>query len=514
MQLNWLDEQTPKLTRLSSGFPEKMVLLDCETTGGKAIYHRIVEIGLLIIEDGELIEKWQSFVDPEVNLPPFIQKLTGINPGMLKGAPKFADIAQALLGKLEGRTLVAHNARFDYSFLKNEFERAGISYNAKPLCSVKFSRNLYRQFRRHGLSHIIQRFGLSIESRHRALDDAEIIYRFFKKSSALFSDDEIEATCTAILKRPALPIKLDAKEVEKLPASPGVYYFYDDKGLLLYIGKSVHIRNRVMSHFSSDHKNHKDLQMSGKIAHVDFEQTPTDFGAQIRESNQIKALSPIYNRRLRKVKKLFQFRTELDSKGFQRLSIEAIDSDNPGADERFGLFRSPRQATKKIEQLADQYFLCHKLLGLEGDHGSGKPCFRTQLNKCLGACQGKESAEIYNQRMGAALKNYQLKLWPFPTAILIEERDIQSPDSVSFHLLDQWRYIAKLRLVEDILDHGFQLASNTTPAQNAAPNKDPCDQDDRFDLDIYFILVRFLVNQENMAMNHLKVHHLIHQPDL
>ena len=210
MQLNWLDSEIP--STLSSGFPAKMVLLDLETTGGKAIYHRIIEIGLLVIENGELVEKWQTFVDPEASLPPFIQKLTGINPGMLQGAPRFEAIAEELLSKLAGRTLVAHNARFDYGFLKNEFERIGISYNAKPLCSVKFSRNLYPQFKRHGLSQIIERFEISIENRHRAMDDAEMIYKFFQKSSALFSDDEIAATCKTLLKRPSLPTLLDKKE--------------------------------------------------------------------------------------------------------------------------------------------------------------------------------------------------------------------------------------------------------------------------------------------------------------
>ena len=170
---------------------------------------------------------------------------------MLNGAPEFSQIAEELLSKLKGRTLVAHNARFDYSFLKNEFERAGMSYNNKPLCSVKFSRNLYPQFKRHGLSQIIERFGLSIENRHRALDDAEMIYQFFLKSSALFSTEEIAATCKQQLKKPALPMNLPSSEIDKLPASAGVYYFYDANGVLLYVGKSVHIRNRVMSHFRS-----------------------------------------------------------------------------------------------------------------------------------------------------------------------------------------------------------------------------------------------------------------------
>ena len=509
MQLNWLDQPTP--TRLSSGFPEAMVLLDCETTGGKAIYHRIIEIGLVVVENGKLIETWQTFIDPKVSLPPFIQRLTGISPSMVNGAPEFADVAEELLSKLKGRTLVAHNARFDYSFLKNEFERAGISYNAKPLCSVKFSRNLYPQFKRHGLSQIIERFNLSIENRHRALDDAQMIYQFFQKSSALFSDDEIAATCKTLLKRPSLPTLLDAKEVEKLPASAGVYYFYDQKGTLLYVGKSVNIRNRVMSHFSSDHKNPKDLQMSTKIAQVDFEQTPSDFGAQIRESNQIKALFPLYNRRLRKVKKLFQYRSAEDNNGYLRLSIETVETEDTDVEEQFGLFRSPRQASKQLEKLADQYFLCHKLLGLEGDRNSRQACFRSQLKKCFGACQGTEPAHSYNERMKAALKNYQIKLWPYSGPILVEERDPQSLDRVVFHVVDRWRYMAKLPILEDIYDLGYQLlGENNRPSSlvnKATDSRD--DADDRFDLDIYFILVRFMVDKEKMKMNNLKIWPLI-----
>ena len=504
MQLNLLHQPTPAL--LSPGFPERMVLLDCETTGGKAIYHRIIEIGLIVIENGKVIERWQTFIDPKVALPSFIQKLTGISPSMVNGAPEFCDIAEVLLSKLKGRTLVAHNARFDYSFLKNEFERAGISYNAKPLCSVKFSRNLYPQFKRHGLSQIIQRFSLSIENRHRALDDAEMIYQFFQKSSGLFSDDEIAATCKVLLKRATLPILLDAKDVEKLPSSAGVYYFYDEKGALLYIGKSVNIRNRVLSHFSADHKNPKDLQMSTKIAQVDFEQTPSDFGAQVRESNQIKALAPLYNRRLRKVKKLFQYRSTKDSNGYLRLTIETVETADTDVEEQFGLFRSPRQASQQMEKLADQYFLCHKLLGLEGGRNAQQACFRSQLKKCFGACHGAESAASYNDRMGAALKNYQIKLWPYAGPILLEERDPQCLEQVAFHVIDRWRYIAKLPIFEDIYDLGYQpLDQVNSPATSDSNVFDLPNNDDRFDLDIYFILVRFMVNQKNIKMNTLKI---------
>lgn len=478
-----------------------MVILDVETTGGKATYHRIIEIGLLIVDDGKLIERWQSFINPETSLPPFIQKLTGIQPYMIDDAPIFASIAQSLFDKLKGRTLVAHNARFDYGFLKNEFERVGISYNTKPLCSVKFSRDLYPQFKHHGLSAIIKRFQLTIENRHRALDDASMIYEFFLKSSVLYSEGDIDACCQKLLKHATLPSLLDAEEVKKLPSSPGVYYFYDNKGLLLYVGKSVNIRNRVMGHFSSDYKNPKDLKMSAKIAHIDYEQTPTDFGAQLRESQQIKALSPLFNRQLRKTRKLYQYRTEEDSQGYRWLSIQSVTS-SESSETNFGLFRSPRQASLKLQQLADEFSLCHRLLGLEGTRSGdkGKPCFRAQLNKCLGACYGQESVANYNQRLDRAIERYQMHAWPYRSAILLEERNT---DTAAYHIVDQWQYIAKLDLAEDIYDYGYQVIENNN-LSDSIENR-PVTADENFDLDTYFILVRFLLNPEKLQLNNIKL---------
>ena len=129
MQINFFDRNT---TQLSDEFPESMVLVDCETTGGNATRHRIIEIGLVVVERGSIIDRWQSLVDPEANLPSNISSLTGIAPEMLQGAPKFADIAKKLMNLLKGRIFVAHNARFDYGFLKNEFERIGIVSLQKP----------------------------------------------------------------------------------------------------------------------------------------------------------------------------------------------------------------------------------------------------------------------------------------------------------------------------------------------------------------------------------------------
>jgi len=166
--------------------------------------------------------------------------------------------------------------------------------------------------------------------------------------------------------------------------------------------------------------------------------------------------------------------------------------------------------------LAGQYFLCHKLLGLEGDRNSRDPCFRVQLKKCFGACNGLESATNYNERMNAALKNYQIKLWPYRGPVLIEERDPQCPDQGAFHIIDRWRYIAKLSILEDIYDLGYQLIGETGPSASSKNNESNTttsphydNTDDRFDLDIYFILARFMVDQGQMKLNSLEIWPLV-----
>jgi DNA polymerase-3 subunit epsilon len=500
MQLNWLEQPDTDNHLLSEGFPDKMVILDCETTGGRAKYHRIIEIGLVVIENGRLIESWQSFINPETIVPSFIQKLTGIKPNMLNNAPIFSEIADILHEKLKNRTLVAHNARFDYSFLKSEFNRIGINYSSKPLCSVKLSRNLYPQFKRHGLSEIIKRFNLNIQNRHRALDDAQMVYGFFLKTSAIYSPEEIEACCKQLLKRTTLPPLLDPEEINNIPNTAGVYYFYTQNGELLYVGKSVNLRNRVLSHFSADYSNSKEFQMCQKTAHVNFETTPSDFGAQIRESHQIKSLLPLYNRRLRKARKLYQYKTTVDDNGYMRLVTEAVSSSAP-SEQQFGLFRSPRQASIQLEKLADQYFLCHQLIGLENKPKQNKPCFRSQLKKCFGACHGAESAEHYNDRLTSAIERYQIQAWPYQNAIMIEEHCAEG--HTAFHIIDHWRYITKLTVPEDLYDLGYQISNSNQDSVNRANINFQADE--KFDLDIYFILVRFLINEDNKKVSNLKI---------
>ena len=503
---------------LSLGFPKKLAILDCETTGGNPTYHRIIEIGLLIVEDGVITKRWQTFINPETSLPPMITRLTGIEARDLNGAPLFEDISDELLELLDDSVLVAHNARFDYGFLKNEFNRIGHMFSSKLLCSVKFSRALYPQFKSHSLDSIIKRFHFSIENRHRAMDDALMVYKLFHKTTHLFDDEEIQAACNDLLKSPTLPTKLDPSEIEKLPQSPGVYYFYDDRNVLLYIGKSINIRSRVLNHFSQDYRNHKDLKMSAKIAHIDFNKTPSDFGARLLEGQEIKKLMPIMNTRLKKTKKLYRIELESSNKGYVTPKIVTVNTDGieQQAAEQFGLFRSPRQIKAKLEKLADQFFLCHRLLGLEGTiRSSNEPCFRFQLKRCLGACCGQETKDAYNERVISSLKEYQHKTWQWNGPILVVEHSCAKDKVKHYHLIDNWVYIAKLSIPEDVFDYGYSFVDasqaaqsiNDVQASDYMPSATSTNR--QFELDTYFVLIKFLYTAEQRKLNGLEVVELI-----
>ena len=468
-----------------AGFPERMVLLDCETTGGKATRDRMTEVALIRVERGEVVQRWQTLLNPGMSIPPWITRLTGIENGMVRDAPTFEDIAAELEHLLDGAVLVAHNARFDYGFLKNEFRRAGIDYSTRPLCSVKLSRKLYPNVKGHGLDALIRRFGLQMDDRHRAMADTDAIWQFFQRVDAEFEEDEIRAVCSALLQRASLPSQLAEEEVDKLPATPGVYRFHAGNGHLLYVGKSVSIRDRVMSHFAGDHANRKGLEMCQHIEHIDFTATPSDFGAQLLENHQIKTLSPQYNRRQTRVQKLFQFEVTTPEDGYPRLELVQADPERVEAiTSRFGLFRTRRQANLTLKKLADIYGLCHRFTGLENKQAGA--CFAHQLHRCAGACCGEEPVEVYRLRVESAMATLKNQVWPYSGPIVVCERAKQD-DNDQYHLIDQWLYFGSVR---DNAEMEALLEGEGKPF---------------FDLDTYHILIRFLLNPQLMTQNRLSV---------
>ncbi|WP_028990053.1 exonuclease domain-containing protein [Thermithiobacillus tepidarius DSM 3134] len=445
---------------------QPLVLLDLETTGGNATSDRIIEIGLIEVHGGRVLREWSTLVDPQVRIPPWIEQFTGISNAMVAGAPSFAEIGPALHAQLAGKVLVAHNARFDYGFLKNEFRRQGLRYQAKVLCTVKLSRRLYPEHRHHNLDSLIERHGLPAAERHRALGDARVLWELLRVFQRERSPDELAAAVQMLLKTPSLPPGLDAEALEALPEGPGVYLFHGDNDAVLYVGKSVNLRERVLSHFSGDHRLNKDMRIAQQIRRVDWIETAGELGALLQEARLVKTLMPIHNQRLRRNRSLCAFQWE---PGRAPQLVQAGELDFSRLDNLYGLFKSRRDALDCLRGLAEEHGLCQRHLGLEGGRG---PCFAYQLKRCRGACVGEESAAAHDARLAAALARLRVQSWPFAGPVGLRERDAAG-EREELHVLDAWCYLGTLR------------------PGDALPDADTLRRQARFDLDTYTILTRY-----------------------
>lgn len=455
--------------------PENLIFIDLETTGANNLRDRITEVGLCEVQNGKLIRQWSSLINPETSIPPFIEQLTGITADMVADAPRFSEIARDLKDKLSGKVLVAHNVRFDYGFLKSEFRREEIDFNEKTLCTVKLSRNLYPEHKRHNLDEIISRHGLRVKNRHRALGDAQLIHKFFEKIIDEHPAEVLAQAIQAQLKQPSLPPHLPGEDIESLPSTPGVYLVYGENGSVLYVGKSIDIRSRVLSHFSGDHRNRKGMKLSQQVRHIDSIETAGELGALLLEARLVKELAPIYNRQLRRTRDLFSIHLKHGGNGASQAEVIPTSRANDDEFDRlFGTFKTKRQAVKSLNEIIVSQGLCNKVLGLEKTSGA---CFNYQIKKCRGACVGEESLNLHEARLNNALTSLKIRSWPYPGAVGVKELSA-SGDRIEIHVLDNWRHLGTADSEESLREILAQRA--TLP----------------FDLDSYKILTRFLENKK------------------
>ncbi|MGH8800595.1 MAG: exonuclease domain-containing protein, partial [Casimicrobiaceae bacterium] len=390
-------------------FAPAVAFVDLETTGTSAGADRVTEVGIVRVDDGTRISEWSTLVDPERSIPPGVQALTGITNAMVAGGPTFGQIAGEVAGWLAGCVFVAHNARFDYGFLKREFGRLGRSFSAKVLCTVKLSRRLYPDAGPHHLDAVIARHGLAAADRHRALGDARLLLAFIQALYREREADAVDAAVARLLAAPSLPPQLPPDALEAIPEAPGVYRFYGLNALPLYVGKSVNLRERIASHFSSDYRSANDLRLSAEITRIEIEETAGELGALLRESQLVKSMLPAYNQRLRRRADMLALCVTAEPAPPDYVRADAID---PAAlDDLYGPFATRRAARATLRDLAARAALCWNCLGLERRSG---PCFARQVRKCAGACVGAESPGEHHRRLRAALARYALEPWPYP----------------------------------------------------------------------------------------------------
>jgi DNA polymerase III subunit epsilon len=461
--------------------PSHLTFVDVETTGMSPQYDRVIEVGIIRVENNEIVAQYNKLLNPETYIHPSIQTLTGISSAELEHAPTFAEEKDTIYELLQDTVFVAHNVRFDYAFLKSEFSRFEMPFTSKQLCTAKLSRMLFPEFRRHGLTAIIERFGFSCEHRHRAYDDAHVLWQFYQRIIDEVQPEKVINAVTSILKRPSLPPNISPELVASLPHTPGVYQFFDEHKTLLYIGKAIDIKARVLSHFTNDHSSTKELSMSRQIADITVIPTAGELGALIVESRLVKELQPLYNRQLRHARQLVVLKKTQTIEGFDTVTCETVtDIHALELDQIMGMFKSKKQASKFLEFVAEKYSLCKKILGVE--HCSSS-CFGYHLGTCKGACRGGEIPVKYNMRFLLAFAENKIKPWYFDKPVEIVETCRTTGNRERF-VLDKW---CILRREKSNDEYSVQPEDEDVP-----PNPKDIDQEYIFDVDTYKIIVRYL----------------------
>ena len=432
-------------------FEHPAVFVDIETNGGSGDRGRITEIALLRVEDGEVVEEYQTLINPGSPIPYWITRLTGITNDDVADAPYFDEVAGEIYRILEGAIFVAHNVRFDYSFVKRQLEALGYTFRPKLFCTVRMSRALYVEYKGHSLEKIIARHGIATDARHRAYADAKAIFDFTKLAIAEKGEEAFQASVALQMKTKTLPPNVDEADFARIPQTPGVYIFEDADKRPLYVGKSVNLRSRVMSHFANDTKIAKEMKLSLGSHSISFIETETEIEALLLESAKVKELQPIHNRLLRrKTKQAVLVKSENDE-GYTTIGVENKELDDETELETiYGVYTSRMKAKGRLESLAKTFQLCPKLVGLETAKGA---CFRYQLGLCKGACIGKESAELYNRRVEYALERSKIEAWPFKGELSVAISETKAL------IIDQWVVKGYITAFDDGTTHLERIAN-------------------------------------------------------
>ena len=351
-----------------------LAFVDVETTGVDPRENRVTEIGVVTV-DARSAREWTTVINPLTRRHERPAAPHEITDEMRNDAPRFRDIAADLARRLEGRLLIAHNARFDYSFLKAEFGRVGIDFHADVLCSLMLSRKLYAQFAHHDVDSLIEHHALEAEVRHRALHDARLVWQFWQTIHRELPEAAIENAIELLRVGPLLPAHLHPSLIDRLPEAPGVYVFHGENGEVLLTGTALNLRLRVLNYFRLDTMSGRALAISHRIRNVTWRVTQGTLGAKLRL-----ALTPKESQPARKPQIETVYSWRFAPEAFPCLSLLSL-SDRPHLpdDELFGMFESPRKARNALHRIAAARKLCYSLLGIGNGRDARAPAARPNV---------------------------------------------------------------------------------------------------------------------------------------
>ena len=371
-----------------------------ETTGGRASRDKITEIGIVFYDGNEIIDTYESLLNPETYIPAGIIQLTGITQEMVKDAPLFHEVARDIVEFTEGAIFVAHNVRFDYGFLREEYKRLGYTYTRKQLCTVRMSRKAFPGLPSYSLENLIRHFNIPTDARHRALADARatttLLERILERKQ---NQEEVRVMVNMGIKESRLPKGVSLDQIHDLPESCGVYYFHNKNGDVVYVGKSINIKKRIAEHFAD--QTDKGRRLQEHVADISFEETGSELVALLLESHEIKRLRPPINRAQRRTKFPFAIHTYKNKDGYICFDVIRNNAKNREQYEVISEYPSMSSAKGRLNFLVKDMELCARFCHLFPGNG---PCFHFHLKQCRGACADQESVEDYNERAAAALE--------------------------------------------------------------------------------------------------------------
>jgi len=412
--------------------PKTYAIIDVETTGGRASRNRITEIAIVLSDGQRVLDRWSSLINPERYIPAGIVELTGITQEMVADAPKFYEVARKIVEMTEGAVFVAHNARFDYSFVREEFQRLGYTYTRKQLCTVRLSRQAFPRQPSYSLGNLCQTFGIHNEARHRAMGDAaattELLHRILAGEAEQAS---AEAMINLGIKEALLPQNITLETIHELPEEPGVYYFHNVRGDVVYVGKSINIKKRVAQHFSQ--KTEKARKMQQHVHDITCEVCGNELIALLLESHEIKRLRPPINRAQRVRKFPYVVHHWINEDGYICLGAEQVTAARRKELQIISEYPKMGHAKGALARCVEQYELCSNLTQ---HHRRSGACFYYHLKQCHGACAGQEAPDTYNQRARQAV-NRLTTVFEEDFFILDQGR---TPEEASVVLVEEGNY--------------------------------------------------------------------------
>jgi DNA polymerase-3 subunit epsilon len=297
-------------------------IVDIETTGGYASANAITEIAIAIHDGNQTVEYFETLVNPQMPIPKYVQALTGISNAMISQAPLFSEIASKIYDLLHDKVFVAHNVNFDYSFIKYQLAHVGFEIDCKKLCTVRLGRKVLPGFASYSLGNLCRCLDIEIEQRHRAGGDTKATVKLFEHILKNDSKQEIAGMLKGKAKEQHLPPHLPVEKILKLPTTPGVYYFHNEKGKVVYVGKAKDLRKRVNSHFSNNKPGQQKQEFLRNVHNISYQVCGSELMAFILESVEIKRLWPVYNRSQKTYEQAFGLYMFEDAKGYKRLVVD------------------------------------------------------------------------------------------------------------------------------------------------------------------------------------------------